>query len=164
VLADQPNAPGERVRPGARHPGVDEGVEHPAFVVPQPGHHRNREVGEEQPGVADRRAPGHLASVARLGLVGDAHPGVPGVLAEPPDPALGRGAGSGVLAVRRREFADDDDLLAVDGDRRSADEPVVRQPAAEPGDDVVDRRQVGLLPPAATALSVVSAHQNLLAM
>ena len=38
------------------------------------------------------RAPGDLAAVARLGLLGDLHPGVPGLGAEAADPALGLAA------------------------------------------------------------------------
>src|SRR5204862_7693877 len=61
--------------------------------------------------------------------------------------------------LRGGAFADDDDFLAVDGDRWLADEPFVGQPAGKPGGDVVGGRKIGLLPtrPATEAPAAVAA-------
>ena len=86
VLADQPDRPGQRVRAGAGHPGVDQGVQHDPLRLAQPGHHRHRGHREQLDGVAQPGAPGDLAPVAVLGLAGDLDPLLPGGLAEPGDP------------------------------------------------------------------------------
>ena len=100
---DQPHAPRQRVgaRPG--DPGVHQGVEHQALRLPQPGHHRRRDVGEQLPVArrpsTDHHAPGDLAAEAAARPRARSPSGAPGVLAErlgPPGPGLAR------LAVRGR--------------------------------------------------------------
>src|SRR6185437_10517929 len=149
VLADQPHAPGQRLRPGPGNARVDERVEHLPLRLPQPGHHRRRQRGEQLPGAAGDGAPGDLAAVPVLGLLRDRDPLVPGVLPEPADPAgLRRAHRDRVAALDRRRLqrADHQDLVPVNGHARRAGEPAVRQPAGEPARRVIGRRQVGLLP------------------
>ena len=105
-------------------------------------------MGEELAPLTEGGAPAHLAAVARLRGVGDGHPLAAGLLPEARNPAFGRGGA--VFAVDRREFTDDEDLLAVDRDGRRADEPVARQASGEPGGGVIGAGQVGLLPPTRT--------------
>ena len=69
--ADQPHRPGQRVRPGPGHPGVDQRVEHDPLGLAQPRHHRHRRVVNSSTVLAQPRAPGDLALVAVLGLAGD---------------------------------------------------------------------------------------------
>ena len=111
---------------------------------------RDRLVGEQVGVLPDRGAPGDLAAVARLRLLGDGDPLVAGLLAPAGDPTLsGSGGGLGLTgAVQGRQLADDDDLLAVDTHGRGADEPSGRQPPGEPVRRVVRRREVSLLPAA----------------
>ena len=85
VLVDEPDPPGQRVGPRPRHPGVDEGVKHPAFRLPQPSHHRYRHVGEEDSfgfSAADLDAPADLTAEAGFGFVGDSHAFGTSLLAE----------------------------------------------------------------------------------
>jgi hypothetical protein len=115
-------------------------------------------VGEQVRVLADRGAPGDLAAVALLGLLGDGDPLGAGVLAPAGDPALGSGGrGLAFTAVHGRQLTDDDDLLAVDAHARRPDEPVRGQPPGEPVRRVVRRRQVGLLPAARPAEWAASA-------
>src|ERR1700756_4735641 len=83
VLADKPNAPGERVAPAPGDPGVHERVEHEAFRLAQPGHHRYRECGEHHLLLAADDAPGDLLAEPVLGLTGDIDPLLACLLAEP---------------------------------------------------------------------------------
>jgi hypothetical protein len=167
VLADEPNAPSEGIRTRPCNSGVDERVEHASLVLTQPGHHRDREVGEGHPCVADARTPRDLAAVPGLGLVGDLHPLLAGLLPEAADAAercCGPGRVVGVCGdLRCWQLTDDGDLFAVDGDFRLAGEPSVGQPAGQPGRRVVGGGKVGLLPAAGpaeaaspAAMSVVS--------
>ena len=94
VLTDQLDRPRERVRTGACDAGVDQRVEHLAFRLLQARHHRDRDVGEQDPlSRSDLDAPGNLAPVALLRFLGDGHPLRPGFFAESRDAAFGaRGA------------------------------------------------------------------------
>ena len=76
------------------------------------------------------RRPGDLAPVAVLGLVGDAHPFRPGLLAEAG--GASGGAGLAFLAVDLGQLADDRDLLAVDDHGRVAGEPIVGKATGDP--------------------------------
>ena len=73
MAADEPDAPGERVRTRPGDARVDQGVEDEPLRLAEPGHHRGGEVGEQLPvgllPLADHDAPGHLALVAVLGSV-----------------------------------------------------------------------------------------------
>src|SRR4051794_28093695 len=130
VLADQPHAPRESVRPRTGHAGVHEGVQDPSLGLAQPRHHRHGH-GREQRGLPTAlRTPGHLAVEALLGLAGDRHPALAGVLAEPRDPP-----GCRILVtdrLRRRQRSHDEDLVAVHGDLWRGGEPLLGQPATEP--------------------------------
>src|SRR4051794_25592287 len=87
LLADQPHAPRKSVRPRPCDACVDEGVQDPALGLAQPRHHRHRH-GREQLGLPTAlRTPRHLAVEALLGLAGDRHAPIAGVLAEPRDPS-----------------------------------------------------------------------------
>ena len=99
VLADEPDRPGQRVRSGAGHAGVDQRVEHDPLRLAQARHHRHRGHGEQLLGVADPRPPRDLAAVAVLGLAGDLDALVAGGLPEPGDPAR---LGGGPLGTARR--------------------------------------------------------------
>ena len=139
MLADQTDAPGERVGPRAGDAGVDEGVEHLSLRLPQPRHHRRGHVGEQRGLVGDAvqpDTPRHLPLEPVLGLVGDGHPLAAGVLAErarPSDPrlvALCVGRIVGGLHVGDRQ--DHRDLLAVDAHLGRPHLPLLRQAAGEP--------------------------------
>src|SRR5215472_5808990 len=87
VLPDEPHAPGERVAAAAGHAGLDEGVEHPALRLAQPGHDRHGKCGEHHfPALTDH-APGDLAAEQPFRLSRDPDPDLTGLLAEPPTPA-----------------------------------------------------------------------------
>ena len=86
VLRDQAHAPGEGIGPRTGDAGLDEGVEHPALGLVQPGHDGHGQPGEDLGGGTAGDAPGDLAACAPR-LAGDLDPGAPGVLAEPGDPA-----------------------------------------------------------------------------
>src|SRR5215203_755354 len=120
VIADEPDAPCQRVAAAPGDAGVDQRVEHLALRQAEAGHHGDTERGEELLLVTAAGAPGDLAGEARLGLVGDAHPQGPGVFTETLDtcPTRGRdGLGGRSTAVGedggRRERAHHDDLVAV---------------------------------------------------
>ena len=88
VLGHQADAPGQRLAAAARHPGVDQRVERRRSPM------RSR-VMTGTPVVVKRilvaaalGAPGHGAAEGRLGLVGDAHTGPTGLLAEAADAGL----------------------------------------------------------------------------
>ncbi len=98
---------------------------------------------------ADLHAPGNLAAVLVLRLVGDPHALRPGFLAEPGSAA--RRAGLTLLAVGVGQPADDGDLFAVDHDRRVAVEPVLRKTAGEPFGGVACVGLLSLLPAAGAA-------------
>ena len=57
VLPDQPHRPGQRVRAGAGHAGVDQRVEHDPLGLPQPRHHRHRRDREQLDSCSPSRAP-----------------------------------------------------------------------------------------------------------
>ena len=101
----------------------------------------------------DVYAPRHLASVAVLGFVGDAHALGSGLLAEARDPAgrVGFALSFTVAAFEFGEAADDGDLFAVDDDRRVAGEPAFGQAAGEPVGGVARVGLLGLLPAAGAA-------------
>ena len=117
VVADEAHAPRERVGAAAGDARADERVEHLALRHAQPRHHRHRERREHPPLVAADRAPRDLAAGALLGLVGDPHALLAGVLTEPLDARLAGGGAGRVVGVLRvlglGERADDEDLLAV---------------------------------------------------
>ena len=114
VLAYEPNTPRQRLAAGARHAGVDQGIEHDAFAHAQARHHRNTLGREEILETATRHAPRHLAAPEQLGLVGDRHAVVAGVVTELLDPLgalqsmrrvvvrLGTWCGRGVTRALRR--------------------------------------------------------------
>ena len=52
VLADEFDRPRQRIRAGPGHTGVDQGVEHLALGLLEPGHHRYGDMGEQHPLVA----------------------------------------------------------------------------------------------------------------
>src|ERR1700722_10468517 len=89
VLAGQPDAPRERVGPGAGDAGVDERVEHPPLGLAEPGHDRDGQRGEHLGDRAAARAPGDLPAELALCLARYLDPARAGVLAEPLDPPLG---------------------------------------------------------------------------
>jgi len=155
ALADQPDRPRERVGPGPGDTGVHQGVQHLALRLPQPGHHRHCDVGEQDSlrlALADRGyldAPGDLAAIACLGLVGDTHPFRARLLTEPRRPARRPGLALGALGIRQP--ADHGDLFAVDDDLGVAVEPLFGESAAEPVGGVCRIGLVGLLPAAGAA-------------
>src|SRR5215213_5064315 len=110
VIADEPDAPCQRVAAAPGDAGVDQRVEHLALRQAEAGHHGDTERGEELLLGTAAGAPGDLAGEARLGLVGDAHAQGPGVLAEPLDarPARsGRRLGVGCASVGGGQGPDD---------------------------------------------------------
>ncbi|OBA36987.1 hypothetical protein A5767_07775 [Rhodococcus sp. 852002-51564_SCH6189132-a] len=151
MLPHEPDGPLQCVRTGPRDTGVDEGVEHLPFGLAQSRHDRDGEVGEQVGPVADRHAPGHLAAVAGLGLVGDAHPVGARGLAESSDASVDLGV---ARAVGYPEGADDEDLFSVDLDVGRSGEPVVGEPAGEPLGGIARVGDVCLLPAARSSESV----------
>ena len=98
-------------------------------------------AGREVTGrTADGRAPGDDSAERRLGLIGNAHPVLAGVLAEavrcaPPRRSSPRRRG--VLAeLDGTQRADDEDLVVVNGHLAGSGEEVVRQASCEPGLDL----------------------------
>src|SRR5262249_11210947 len=71
VLADETNAPGQRVAAAPRHTRVDHRVAHSPPGLPRPRHHRHGQRGEHDDGSAALDAPGDLAAEAMLGLTRD---------------------------------------------------------------------------------------------
>src|ERR1700742_1044617 len=105
VLAGEPDAPGERVGPGAGDARVDQGVEDAPLGLAHAGHHRDGDRGEELGLRPAGSTPGDLPPELALGLAGHLDAPVAGVLAEPLDPALGgRGNGGLVRPLRRPPF------------------------------------------------------------
>ena len=89
---DQPHAPGQRVRARPGDAGVDQGVQRQPLRLPQPGHHRRRDVGPQLLVLADPQAPRDLLPEPVLGLAGDLDPLLPGLGPEalgPAGPRLG---------------------------------------------------------------------------
>ena len=117
VVADEPDAPCERLAPAPRDAGVDERVEHGALAHPQPGHDRHRRGGEVLGLAPEPDAPRHVPPEAVLGLLRDVHARRPRFLAEPVDARLARRGGLRLPCPLRRldlgELADHEDLLAV---------------------------------------------------
>ena len=132
----QLDAPAERVAARTGNARVHERVEDLPLRLPQPGHHRRGQRGEDARGVCADHAPGDLSGGGMLDLSGDADPGVASVDPELLDPPSHRGG----LLVRRdavgglglTDPTDDDDLVAVDRHGRLLGEPVLRQPACQP--------------------------------
>ena len=151
VLADQLDRPGQRVGTRPRHPRVDQGVEHLTLRLLQPGHHRNRDMGEQHRLAGYPHTPGNLAAVAVLRLVGDGHPLRTGLLTEARGPA--RGVGFALVVRRARQRSDDGDLFAVDDDAGVAVEPGVRQASGEPVRGVAGFGLAGLLPAAGATVA-----------
>ena len=153
MLADQLDRPSQRVGPGPRHSGVDQGVEHLALRLLEPGHHRNGNVGEQDSlrriGATDLDSPGNLAAVAVLRLVSDVHALGAGLLTEPGDAA--RRAGFALVTLGFRQAADDGDLFAVDDDLRVTGEPTFGKASGEPVRGVARVGLLGLLPAAGAA-------------
>src|SRR4051794_2916644 len=159
VLADQSHRPGQRLGPRPGHARVDKGVEHQPLALPQPRHDRHRQGGEQLAVLTARGAPGNRPAVPLLRSVGDPHPLLPRLLAEPRDAP---GPGGRRVALTRgglRQRADDGDLVAVDDQVDRSGEPPVRQPAGEPARDLgaVDRRR-RVRPSAATAATAPEAR------
>lgn len=75
MFTDQANRPRQRIGTGPRDSGLNQRIQHLTLRLAQPGHHRNGDVCEQDSIriFADVDTPGHLASVASLRLVGDAH-------------------------------------------------------------------------------------------
>ena len=72
--------PGQRLRPGPGHAGVDQRVQHQPLGLPQPGHHRHGQRGEQLPGAAGRprpRRPSGRTGAARRRRSPSARPGCP---------------------------------------------------------------------------------------
>ena len=120
--------------------------------------------------VADRpdfHAPGDLASVARLGLVGDTHALATGVLTEACNASRGARLALGILGVLGfRQPADDGDFFAVDDDRRVAGEPAIGEAAGDPVGGVACVGLFGLLPAAGaagpSAMEVMVSHDYMI--
>src|SRR5690606_32167004 len=72
VLADELDAPRQRLGSRSGHPRIDEGVEDEPVGLPQPGHDGRGQRGEHVAPAADPDAPGHLASGAVLEFACDA--------------------------------------------------------------------------------------------
>ena len=104
----------------------------------------HRERGEHAALVAALRAPRDLAAGALLGLVGDLHALLAGVLAEALDAGLARGGPGGVVGVLRvvglGEAADHEDLFPVGRHLGRLGEPVVGQPPGEPAGQILGLR------------------------
>src|SRR3954471_1310442 len=136
VLADQPHTPGQGVTAAARHTGLDERVQHPPLRLPQPRHHRHRELGEHHRLGSALDAPRHLAGEPVLGLTGDVDPLLARLLTEAlhvPGDRTGTLRGRGALGdLGLGQPTDHADLLAVEHDLRSTLEPRLRQAAGEP--------------------------------
>src|SRR5580704_15611945 len=139
VIADQSHAPGEGFAAAPRDPGADQGVEHAAVCHAQPRHHGYARRGEQDSGVAADGPPRHSAPEGRLRLVGNAD--------ARPSALLAKAADTGLLShshlvvacsfrqLRRRQGAEDLNLVVVDGDGGAALEPGPRYSPAEPGSD-----------------------------
>src|SRR5213075_1123099 len=116
VLTDEAHAPGERVAPAASDARVDQRVEDPALRHPEAGHDRHADRGEELADVPGARAPGDAPAESLLGLIGDPHPLLAGVLPESVDAGVaGRGDDLRCRVLRDLrvgEGAYDEDLLA----------------------------------------------------
>src|SRR5450631_734711 len=143
MLPHQTHTPGQRLGTGPRHPSVHERVEHLTFALAQTCHRRYGQMREELAGLADPGAPGNAAAVLGLGLVGDLHPLLAGVLAPSGDPAL---RGCSLVALGRGQLTDHGDLVAVDRDAQVAGEPVVGDAPGEPGGRIGGVGQIVLLP------------------
>ena len=129
VGADEAHAPRQRVAATARHPGIDQRVEHEALADPQPGHGGQAQHREEDALIADAHTPRDLAAEPALRVAGDAHAELAGLLAE--------GARLGAGAPAPGEPPDDQHLVAVGDDLRRPVEPRVRDVLLEePGDRV----------------------------
>ena len=136
------------------HAGVDERVENLPLRLPQPGHHRRGERGE-QLGRA-RRTAAPQEPCGRSGARPRARCRMRssrGLLAEPRDPARfgsrALGVASASSAHPGRDLADDQDLVPVDVDAAApVNQPSGRRPVIHAG-RVARVGQVGLLPPAA---------------
>src|SRR5437762_832157 len=120
VLLDEPYAPRDRLTAATRHAGVDEGVEHHALLLAETRHHRDRLMREQERLLPILDAPGDRPLEAPLGLVGDRHALLAGVLAMLLDPARGRGFLRVLVPLDRRllQRADHQDLLPVDRNLR----------------------------------------------
>ena len=121
LLADQPHRPGQRLGAGPGHARRDQGVEHQPLGLAQPGHHRHREVGEQQPpAVAPRRPtrPCGRSGARPRGRSRSAARGCPrGSCRARPSAAAARSASEAPSAdLGGGQGADDGDLLAVDPD------------------------------------------------
>src|SRR5450631_240243 len=145
MLPHQTHTPGQRLGTGPRHPSVHERVEHLTFALAQTCHRRYGQMREELAGLADPGAPGNAAAVLGLGLVGDLHPLLAGVLAPSGDPAL---RGCSLVTLGRGQLTDHGDLVAVYGDAQVPGEPVVGDAPGEPGGRIRGVGQVLLLPTA----------------
>src|SRR5438132_2530193 len=141
VLRHEPHAPRERLTPAARHPRVDQSVEHPPVLETEAGHDRDAEGGEQFLLATAPRPPGDLAPEDALRLVGDANASVARLVAEARNPSrAGRGAhalGSIGGDLGLVDVTDDQDLVTIGGDRRGAGEELVGQAAGEPAGDFV---------------------------
>ena len=137
VLADEPDAPGQRLAAAAGDAGVDEGVEHPALGHPQPGHDRDAQVGEDGPRRRRTRAPRDLAAEARPRPRRRCACAGSRVSSRKPSMRARRAAAAGVVVGAGGESGsarapDDQDLVPVDRDLGRPGEPAVGQPAGEP--------------------------------
>ncbi|AIH27907.1 hypothetical protein T209_03905 [Mycobacterium tuberculosis] len=80
----------------------------------------------------DLDAPGHLASVAILGFIGDSHSLRSGFVAESRHAARGSGRTFFLGALESRQLANHRNFFTVDDDGGVAVEPVLGQAASEP--------------------------------
>ena len=143
VATDQAHAPRQRLAAAAGHAGVDERVEDGPLAHAQSGHHRGAVGREQLLVVAATGTPGDLAAPERLGVGGDGHAALAGVLPEPADAGpMGHLGPVGVeIGGRRRciEHPDHQDLLPIGADIGRPLEPSVGQPPGEPAADLGHR-------------------------
>lgn len=120
VLADETNAPGQRLAAAPGDAGIDQRVEYPTFVETEAGHRRGVDGREVNLVVSARDAPTHRAPEGQLGVVGDRHSLLARGLAERDDLLLGAQARAGRTEVPRHE-----DLVGVVLHDRRVGEPAV---------------------------------------
>ena len=147
MLADQADAPGQRLAAAAGDARLDQRVEHAAILEPEPGHDRDPKGGEELLDATAAGSPGDLAAEEALGVAGDLDPCVAGVAPESRDPgAAGCGAGAFGGISRKLGFidlADDQDLVGIGGDGGGRLVEPLGQAAGEPAGDFVVGERVG---------------------
>ena len=121
-------------RPGDA--GIDQRVQDLPLRLTQPGHHRRGQRGEQLLGAAEAGAPRDVPGRSGTAPDGRSPSAASRVSSRKramrPDSAAALRGVVVELVGQRRQLADDDDLVAVDGHGRRAGEPVLGQPAREP--------------------------------